>query len=101
MDKNKEATEAGRIRHNNEGYWQVHTGGSWVTCENDQDALALDAIHALYRLCQRKYEVADATIEELEVTVRACELYGVNNAAYRSLKRWLKKKKAKGSSETR
>ncbi|MCH8823247.1 MAG: hypothetical protein IH984_07025 [Planctomycetes bacterium] len=101
MNKLKEAIEAGRIRRDNDGYWQVHTGDSWVTCENEQDALALDAIHALYRLCQRKQEVADATIEELEVTVRACELYGVNNPAYRSLNRWLKKKKAKGASETR
>lgn len=92
MNKLKEAIEAGRIRQNDDGIWQVHTGDSWVTCENEQDALALDAIHALRRLWQRRSEGADATIEELEVTVRACELYNVNNMAYRSLKSWLKEK---------
>ena len=92
MNKLDEGIEAGRIRQNNDGYWQVHTGNSWVTCENEHDVLALDAIPALRRLWERRSEGADATIEELEATVQACEKYDRNSMAYRSLKAWLKEK---------
>lgn len=92
MDKLNEAIEAGRIRRTEDGSYQVHAGDAWITCETDEEALALDATPSLRRRWQRRHGDADTTVEELEVTVRACEKYGLNSMAYRSLKAWIKEK---------